>query len=186
MPVMGGNAPDAAKSLTTEMGKFSTEVKGAPGAISAATGAMRLFGATGSPAVQTVGSALSSVLASGFTPLGLAIGAVTAGIALIATKSAELSELEKAAEKATEKTAALREEVTDLAVQLALLREGGTGPALDVSIRRAEEELQGLLARRSPDLSRGDRRELDETIISLRERIFELRRKRDLEGEQTS
>ena len=34
---MGGNARDATKSLTTEMGKFSTKVQGAPGAISAAT-----------------------------------------------------------------------------------------------------------------------------------------------------
>ena len=68
---MGGSARDAAQSLTTEMGKFSTKVQGAPGAISAATSAMQLFGAAGTPAVQTVGSALASILASGFTPLGL-------------------------------------------------------------------------------------------------------------------
>ncbi len=178
---MGGHASDAAKSLTTEMGKFSTQMRGAPGAISAATSAMRLFGEKGSPSVQTVGSALTSILASGFTPLGLAIGAVTAGIGLIATKSTELSALEEAAEKATEKTATLREEIAGLGVQLSLLSEGGRATAIDVSIRRAEQQLSDLRQSRGPDLSRGESREIETTILSLREQIFELERKRDLE-----
>ena len=180
---MGGSARDAAQSLTTEMGKFSTKVQGAPGAISAATSAMQLFGAAGTPAVQTVGSALASILASGFTPLGLAIGAVTAGIALIASKSSELSALEEAAEKATEKTAALRDEVAGLGTQLSLLREGSNATAIDVAIRRAEQELRDLRGQRGSELSRSERREVETAILAVREQIFELERKRDLERE---
>lgn len=86
--------------MRTEFAKFGQQVAGAPAAISAASNAMVAFGGKSAGAIGAVGGAFASLLASGFTPLGVAIAGATVAFAHFASSSNEAS---KASDELTAK-----------------------------------------------------------------------------------
>lgn len=143
-----GKARKVTRDLETDMGGLTAKVRGlgpslagATQATSAAAQALKLVGSQASAAVTGLSNALVSLLAGGFTPIGIAVAAVTAGIALFTSGEKEAAAASDETSRAIEKhAAALRQ----LRTEQELLRQGKGASAAEIEIRDAERALAGL------------------------------------------
>ncbi len=131
----------AMAAVGSEIEGLGGHLRGAQQATGAAMKGLELMGMKGSAAVGAIGNAVSGLLAGGFTPLGLALGAVTAGIALFA-------ETEREAAAAADETAIAISKNVDRLKELKavreLIRQGKDGTREELQVLEAEEKLAGL------------------------------------------
>lgn len=78
--------------LSREVDGLGHKLEGARHGAHAARESLALFGIEGSSGVTKVSNALVGLVSAGFTPLGLALAATTAGISLLAAESKEAEE----------------------------------------------------------------------------------------------
>jgi len=133
-----GRASGVFKALTTAIEGVGPAFEGARHATHAAREALALMGTESSHAVASVTNALTGLVASGFTPLGIALGAATVGMALLAGKKEEIVSAFAATE---ERVKTLREHLEKLRIELGLVQQGKPATAADVDIVGAEQEL---------------------------------------------
>lgn len=131
----------AMSAVSTEIRTLGPGLKGAQQATAVAMKGLELMGSKGSAAVQGIGNALSGLLAGGFTPLGIALGVVTAGVAAFAAT-------EREAAAAAEETAAAVEKnvkrLADLRTVRDLLLRGAEGSPEEVAIVEAEKRVAAI------------------------------------------
>ncbi|MGB0889863.1 MAG: hypothetical protein ACPGWS_06225, partial [Solirubrobacterales bacterium] len=143
---VGSAAPKMAKQIkqpTKAIGQFSEQVRGAPAAIAGMSASLQAMGARGTPAVQALGGAVSALFASGFTPLGIAIGLATTALGLFLAQG---EKTEKVAKKAEDRMESLRDRVHRLNLELQAAEKGV--PVGDIAKGRTLAEAQDLLAQR--------------------------------------
>lgn len=159
-----------------QFGKLGDQVKGASASIGAFSQLGALLGNAVSPAVKGLGSAVSALMMGGFTPLGLAIGAATAIVAVFAKRQQDASaEAEKHTAKLKEQADAL-DRVRDAAQgardKLASATGGGALDliALDRKIKREDYKLTAGVGSDAEQAARA--KEL-ETLKAQREEIVD-------------
>lgn len=79
------------------------DFKGAGTAISGATASLQLLGQQGPPAIQTLSASVSSLVESGFGPLGLAVAGATAAITFLVKSVGDYQTWMKEAERQTDR-----------------------------------------------------------------------------------
>ena len=134
-----GNAGGAFRSVTNEIKGVGPAIRGVEQATQLATSSLQLMGTEASPAVASITTALSGLVAGGFTPVGIALAAVGAGFALLASQKEEIVSVFAATEDRVKST---RESLEKLRIELGLLRRGESAESADVDIAGAEKELQ--------------------------------------------
>lgn len=106
----------AGNTFTASFGRVGEQARGASASISGFTQLAIAMGAKASPAIKGMGSALSTLLASGFTPLGLAIGAATAAMSVFSDSAKDV--MGPAIEEAAAYTKSLKDELSGLLVEI--------------------------------------------------------------------
>jgi hypothetical protein len=134
-----GRASGVFKALTTEIEGVGPAFEGARHATHAAREAMALMGTESSRTVGMLSNAITGLVASGFTPLGLAIAGATVALSLLAEKKDDVVSAFAATE---ERVKTLREHLEKLRVELGLVRGGKSATAADVDVAGAEDELR--------------------------------------------
>jgi hypothetical protein len=134
-----GSAGVALRAVTTEIKGVGPALRGVQQASQIATQSLVLLGEKTTPAVSSLTNALGGLLAGGFTPLGVALAAVSVGFSLLASQKEEIVSVFAATEERVKST---REGLEKLRIELGLLRQGKTATAADVDIAGAEDELR--------------------------------------------
>jgi hypothetical protein len=134
-----GRAGGVFKALTTEIEGVGPAFEGARHATHAAREAMALMGTESSRTVGMLSNAVTGLVASGFTPLGLAIAGATVALSLLAEKKDDVVSAFAATE---ERVKTLREHLEKLRIELGLVRAGKPSTAADVDVAGAQDELR--------------------------------------------
>jgi hypothetical protein len=134
-----GSAGVALRAVTTEIKGVGPALRGVQQASQIATQSLVLLGEKTTPAVSSLTNALGGLLAGGFTPLGVALAAVSVGFSLLASQKEEIVSVFAATEERVKST---REGLEKLRIELGLLRQGKAATGADVDIAGAEEELR--------------------------------------------
>jgi lambda family phage tail tape measure protein len=134
-----GGAGVALRAVTTEIKGVGPALRGVQQASQIATQSLALLGEKTTPAVSSLTNALGGLLAGGFTPLGVALAAISVGFSLLASQKEEIVSVFAATEERVKST---REGLEKLRIELGLLRQGKTATAADVDIAGAEDELR--------------------------------------------
>ncbi len=130
---MAGDGKRALDALTTEMGRVGGAVRGTQPAVTAVMQSFMLLGRQVPPQIGGISNALASLAAGGFTPVGLALAAVTAGIALFASTQQDATEKTDAHTAALKAQADRMKELADAAARAELkARAGAAGKDVDL------------------------------------------------------
>lgn len=136
------------KPATKAWGQLGQQVAGAPATIAVASNAMVAFGAKGAGAIGAVGGGLASLLASGFTPLGVAIGVATIAMAAF---GASADKVDPQIKSAGDRVKSLQERVSKLKDELIATEAVGFGKRQEFidaqTLRAAESKLENLTSR---------------------------------------
>jgi hypothetical protein len=136
---IGSRARDAVRFLTDQVKGVGPALKGVQQATQITVQSFAALGTKVPPQIAGIGNAIAGLAAGGFTPLGIALAAVTAGFALLASQKEETVSAFAATE---ERAKTLRENLEKLRVELGLVRSGKPSTGADVDIAGAEQELQ--------------------------------------------
>lgn len=134
-----GSVSAAGQVVTTQVSGIGAAMRGIQPASAAAQQALTLMGSSGSQAVTSLSNALSGLLAGGFTPLGLAVAGLTAGVGLWVSAEKEVPAVLDETTRAVERHVA---RIAELRVERDLLARGlGTSASevgLEIQIRKLE------------------------------------------------
>ena len=121
---------------TKKVDGLGNALKGAQPAIAATHQSLQLLGTQGTPAVNALAGAVSSLAMGGFTPLGIAIAAVTAGVSLFAASQNEVAEATETSTEALSKQSdtakRLGDDLRKLATERRAQVEGKTEDLVDL------------------------------------------------------
>lgn len=101
----------ASNGYTATFGKLGEQAKGASASVAGFSKVVEAMGERVSPVIKGIGSAVSALAMGGFTPLGLAIGAATAAIGALASRT---EESQKALESFRETIRGIKQDVDRL------------------------------------------------------------------------
>ncbi|MCE9635812.1 MAG: hypothetical protein K8T90_08915 [Planctomycetes bacterium] len=133
-----GGAGVALRAVTQEIKGVGPALRGVQQAGQIATQSLVLLGEKTAPAVSGITNALAGLVAGGFTPLGIALAAISVGFTLLASKKDDVVSAFAATEERVKST---REALEKLRIELGLVRQGKPSTGTDVDIAGAEAEL---------------------------------------------